>query len=225
MSEEAREEQFVDEVEETPAAETAVTNEPVAADEAPAAPSETRGELIKFAILALVLLGAVLVVALARPLIFGHIVPAIMGEQEAVPQPLPVEEMPADADVAEPDEAYPLDAEDSEATEAYPAPGHDGFIPAVGGPSEAEPYPAPTEAEPVEAEAEAYPAPADDAVGVEREETAVITHTVQANENLTRIAEIYGVSVETIIEFNNIRNPNRIDAGTVLQIPVDGDGQ
>ena len=209
MSEEAREEQFVDEVEETPTAETAVTNEPVAPDEAPAAPSETRGELIKFAILALVLLGAVLVVALARPLIFGHIVPAIMGEQEAVPQPLPVEEMPADADVVEPDEAYPLDAEDPEATEAYPAPGHDGFIPAVGGPNEAE----------------AYPAPADDAVGVEGEETAVITHTVQANENLTRIAEIYGVSVETIIEFNNIRNPNRIDAGTVLQIPVDGDGQ
>ena len=209
MSEEAREEQFVDEVEETPTAETAVTNEPVAPDEAPAAPSETRGELIKFAILALVLLGAVLVVALARPLIFGHIVPAIMGEQEAVPQPLPVEEMPADADVAEPDEAYPLDAEDPEATEAYPAPDHDSFIPSVGGPNEAE----------------AYPAPADDAVGVEGEETAVITHTVQANENLTRIAEIYGVSVETIIEFNNIRNPNRIDAGTVLQIPVDGDGQ
>jgi LysM repeat protein/nitrate reductase NapE component len=223
MSEEAREEQFVDEVEETPTAETAVTNEPVAPDEAPAAPSETRGELIKFAILALVLLGAVLVVALARPLIFGHIVPAIMGEQEAVPQPLPVEEMPADADVVEPDEAYPLDAEDPEATEAYPAPGHDGFIPAVGGPNEAEAYPAPAEAEPVEAEA--YPAPADDAVGVEGEETAVITHTVQANENLIRIAEIYGVSVETIIEFNNISNPNRIDAGTVLQIPVDGDGK
>jgi LysM repeat protein len=41
------------------------------------------GEVVKFGLLALILLGTVVVVALLRPLIFGQIVPAVMGNNEA----------------------------------------------------------------------------------------------------------------------------------------------
>jgi len=178
--------------------------EPVAAEETRTASTteerpQTRGELIKFGILVLVLVGTVLVVALSRPLIFGHIVPAIMGEGREQSPPA-VE--PTDTDTAD-DPAYPTEAEDPTVTDAYPAPDNEQFMPSVG-----------TSAD------NGYPAPAN---GDENgEETAVITHTVAPNENLTRIAEQYGVTVEEIMALNNIQNPNRIEVGRVLQIPADG---
>ncbi|MCA9897436.1 MAG: LysM peptidoglycan-binding domain-containing protein [Ardenticatenaceae bacterium] len=43
---------------------------------------DTRGELIKFAFLAVVLLGTALVIGLLRPYIFNQIVPAILGENQ-----------------------------------------------------------------------------------------------------------------------------------------------
>jgi nucleoid-associated protein YgaU len=182
MSEEARRDTTVDEVEEV--------------GEAP----HDRGEWIKFGILASVLLGAVLVVALTRPLIFGRIVPAVMGEGQVVTQPQPPVGEPADVETTG-EEAYPVSEEEQERTEAYPASGHESFIPAVGGPEDS------------------YPAPEDEENG---EETAVIHHIVQPNDNLTKIAEHYGVTIQEIIALNNIPNPNRIEAGTVLRIPVDG---
>jgi hypothetical protein len=156
-------------------------------------PPPNRGELIKFGILALVMLGAVVVVALARPLIFGHIVPAIMGEglEQEIVRPLP----PAGEETRD-EEAYPLPAAGSERTEAYPS--HDSFMPAVGGPEES--YPVPT-------------------VEGNEVETAVIQYTVRPNDNLTKIAEQHGVTIQEIIALNNIPNPNRIEAGTVLRIP------
>lgn len=45
------------------------------------------------------------------------------------------------------------------------------------------------------------------------------SHTVQRGETLTRIARLYGVSVQSIIARNNIANPNRIVPGQVLIIP------
>jgi LysM repeat protein len=167
--------------------------------------AHTRGELIKFGILTLVLLGTVLVVAVTRPLIFGHIVPAIMGEGAApeVVEPLPpAESMPGDdTAVDQIDDTDPVSAEEPATTEPYPAPttSQETFIPAVGSSDEA------------------YPVPEDEDSG---EETAVISHTVQPNDNLTKIAEQYGVTVQEIIALNNITNPNRIEAGTILQIPV-----
>ncbi len=44
-------------------------------------------------------------------------------------------------------------------------------------------------------------------------------HTVQRGETLTRIARLYGVSVQSIITRNNLANPNRILPGQVLVIP------
>ncbi len=48
------------------------------------------------------------------------------------------------------------------------------------------------------------------------------THTVQAGENLTRIAHQYGTTVQAIVQANNITNPSLIFAGQVLIIPAAG---
>lgn len=45
-----------------------------------------------------------------------------------------------------------------------------------------------------------------------------ITHTVQRGETLSRIALQYGVSVQQIVQLNNITNPNLIYPGQVLVI-------
>lgn len=46
------------------------------------------------------------------------------------------------------------------------------------------------------------------------------THTVQAGENLYRIALTYGTTVDAIAQANNITNPNLILVGQVLVIPT-----
>ncbi len=176
-------------------------------------PVSSRNEWIKFGVLAAILLGVVLIVAALRPFIFNKVVPAVMGESMT----------------------QPLDANDAE--NAYPI-----MIPVVtdspGG--ETIPDETPVEepsstesSEPLPEEA-AYPAPepevgeeavveeevVDEAQTVE-EETAVSTfdHIVQPNENLTSIARLYGTTIEAVLDVNDIPDPNRIDAGTVLRIP------
>lgn len=46
-----------------------------------------------------------------------------------------------------------------------------------------------------------------------------VVHIVQRGENLTLIARRYGVTVEAIMNANNLTNPNRIEAGMRLEIP------
>lgn len=45
-------------------------------------------------------------------------------------------------------------------------------------------------------------------------------HTVQQGENLTTIANRYGVSVEAIIIANNLTSPDQIQPGDQLMIPT-----
>ena len=52
--------------------------------EAEVGAEETQGEWLKFGIVAIVLLFTVLIIALLRPLIFGRIVPAVLGEGQPV---------------------------------------------------------------------------------------------------------------------------------------------
>ncbi len=54
------------------------------------------------------------------------------------------------------------------------------------------------------------------------QEGGQVTHTVQAGENLYRIALQYGTTVDAIVQANNITNPNLIVVGQVLVIPVAG---
>src|SRR5918999_610246 len=47
----------------------------------------------------------------------------------------------------------------------------------------------------------------------------VVTHTVAAGENLTRIARQYGATIAAIVAANGIANPSRIHPGQQLAIP------
>jgi LysM repeat protein len=53
---------------------------------------------------------------------------------------------------------------------------------------------------------------------------APIEHTVVAGESLSVIAEQYGVTVEAIVEANELANPDQIVIGQVLVIPQPAPG-
>ncbi len=55
---------------------------------------------------------------------------------------------------------------------------------------------------------------------VEAETCQPVYHVVKPGQNLTQIANYYGVSVQAIVNANNLWNPNLIYAGQRLQIPV-----
>lgn len=52
--------------------------------------------------------------------------------------------------------------------------------------------------------------------------TGEILHTVQPGETLTSISELYNVPIEAIVARNGLTDPNNIQAGQVLIIPLDG---
>lgn len=157
---------------------------------------ETQSELIKFAVLAVVLLSTALVIGLLRPYIFNQIIPAVLGEGQPV---APLVNTETEAETIKPDteeEEVDVPAAEAESTEE------------------------PGAEEAVEEDTEASNEP----VNPEDFPTAVPaqTHTVQPGENLTAIARQYGITVQAIVDANQISNPDRVDAGTVLTIP---DGQ
>ena len=152
---------------------------------------EHRNEWLKFGLLALILLGTVVVIAGARPLIFDRIVPAVMGgtttaSEEAAPELMPIESAPEGS------------------TEI--------FIPAASGGA------APEEAEGEGGGETAVTEPSPESAP---EPTAdPITHTVQSGDNLTKIAQQYGVTVQDIMTTNNLFNADYIAVGQVLIIPT-----
>lgn len=146
---------------------------------------------LKFGILAGILLIVVLGIALLRPIIFGRIVPAVMGgdgEKTAVSEPVVVDDT-----VIEEIPATNVDTTDVEV-----------YIPVVNGEENATDE---TIEEPV----------ADEDGG----KTAVptITYTVKAGDSIYSIARAYNLNPETIVILNNIPNPNNILIGTELLIP------
>ncbi len=156
---------------------------------------EPRGELVKFGLLAIVLLFTVLIIALLRPYIFNTIIPAVLGEGQSV-APLVRNEAEAEAIKPVTDDEELVDEEERMEGE------QDTVDTAVSTP---------------EAREEAAPEP----VNPEDFPTAVPaqTHTVQAGENLTTIAQRYGTTVQAIVTANQITNPDRVIIGTVLTIP------
>lgn len=157
---------------------------------------DTRGELIKFALLAVILLGTALVIGLLRPYIFNRIIPAVLGEGQPAATIIYTE---TEAETLKPE------AEEEEGTAAE------------------SPEAADVE-ESSEAETEEASEASGEPINPEDFPTAVPaqTHTVQAGENLTAIARQYGVTVQAIVDANQISNPDHVAAGTVLTIP---DGQ
>ena len=150
---------------------------------------ETRGEIVKFGILAIVLVFTVLIIALLRPYIFNTVVPAVLGEGQ--PTAPIMDETDSEAIKPDVEEAEESDSgsteEESEATDSSPESGEEATKP-----ENPEDFPT------------AVPAQ---------------THTVQVGETLTAIAQRYNVTVQAIVTANNITNPDRVTVGTVLVIP------
>jgi len=84
-------------------------------------------------------------------------------------------------------------------------------LPIVAVTSPPRPTPTPT---PAGAEASATPSLA-------QEVPATTTYVVQRNDNLTAIADRFGVTVEAIVKANNLRNPDSIYVGQKLVIPAE----
>lgn len=152
---------------------------------------DARGEYLKFGLMAAILLGTVLVIALLRPLIFDKIVPAVMGAgQPTAPMPVETQDQPLK-------ETPTMEAVDAPMPTDMPEESNEAFIPAI------------------TVEGEEGVTTTDTAV----ETMTTIPHTVQPGETLTAIAQQYGVTVDLIIEANAIAEPNHITVGTILQIP------
>jgi LysM repeat protein len=49
--------------------------------------------------------------------------------------------------------------------------------------------------------------------------TAAVIHEIKQGENLQQIADLYGVTQEQLIAFNEIADPNKIFWGLRLRIP------
>ena len=167
---------------------------------------ETRGELLKFGIVAGALLLTVLVIGLLQPVIFNRIVPAVLGEDQLnatiINTEAEGESLKPEAEEMETEAASPNESESVEDAEASASEGESGAE---------------------EAASEPDPAADDEPVNPEDFPTAVPptkTHTIQPGETLTAIARQYGVTVQALVEANQISNPNRVDAGTVLTIPA-----
>ncbi len=151
-------------------------------------------EWMKFIVLAVILVGVIIVMALARPLIFNRVVPAVMGEGQLT-APMSVEEP-----VEKGEEAYPIEASQPTA------------VPEIEETPAEEPYPVKEEETVAEEEMP---------TAEEELPTAVstISHTVQKGDTMLNIARRYDVTVDAIIAANNISNPNHIEVGTTLLIP------
>lgn len=57
---------------------------------------------------------------------------------------------------------------------------------------------------------------------INRSSTATTTHLVEAGQELSLIAKMYGVSIEDILAVNDIANPDMINEGAELTIPAAG---
>lgn len=160
-----------------------------------------RGEWVKFGLLAVVLLATVVIIALLRPYIFNTIIPAVLGEGQPA-APLVTDDAAAETIKPEAEEveatAVPTESDAAGAEETEEA-------------GETVEEEAPAEATETVTEPEN---PADFPTAVPSR-----SHTVQAGENLTTIAQQYGVTVEAIVTANEITDPDRVTVGTTLIIP------
>ncbi len=166
-------------------------NTPQPSQEPPRPPknNEDRSELIKFGVLVVVLGVIIAGVALSRPFIFDHVIPAVMGAN------LP----PATVESGGSDDDTPAATPAAESE-------NNAFIPALTTDQTDNAADATPTAEMVETAVQATPQP--------------VTHVVQPGETLTKIAQQYNVTVQALLEANNLTNANYIQVGQTLVIPT-----
>lgn len=181
-------------------------------------------EWIKFGVLAGVMAVVVLTVFLIRPLVFGHIIPVIMGEgivitapvEELVPQilvPAIIEEPAATPRQEEPSNEVEAVAEPAEADTAEAAPAAE--------PAEAVPEAAAEEAPEAALSEESAPQPeaAIESVQSALPLAAPLVHRVKTGDTLIGIAAQYNVTVDQIVAANGLLSANYINIGDDLAIP------
>lgn len=179
-------------------------------NEQPRQRSGVLGELVKFVILIVVCVVVVLVVSSTRPLIFDQILPAVLGWDGSADDPNNNEDglvIPSPDETAPPEEGESIEggsATDGEGQASDEAEGD-----------------AAEEADSADGEAsdgDGYPAPEDVAAPAGGQQTYV----VQNGDNLTRIAEQFGVTIDALLEANDLRNGDLIRIGDELIIPASG---
>lgn len=149
-----------------------------------------RMELIKFGILAAILLGTVVILALSQPLVFGRIVPSVMGEgQTANTEP---DGTSSDTGETSPDGGGEQTPAGEDTTQD---PNQGGGAPAA------------TDAPAVEPGAE------------EPTAVPAQIYVVQAGDTLNSIARRFNTTVDAIIAVNEIQDPDNLLVGTTLDIP------
>lgn len=176
-----------------------------------------QGEMIKFLLLAIIMLGSVLLIAAVSPLIFDQILPGVLGLEPAGKEPTaaPAEgedEVGPEVDVEEAPLLTPPEMDEAEAPAEIPAedPGGSRSDQSVapgtppGGVTATPPSPTPTSS------------PAETAAPTATPQMYII----QQGDTLTEIAERFGVTVEAIVAANSLSDPNRIFPGDMLRIPA-----
>lgn len=153
-----------------------------------------RMEYIKFAILAVILLGTVLVIALLRPTIFDRIVPAVMGQTNSS----------GDSDTSS-NPGYPAPA--GEAT-AVPDANTVQNLPVISVPGSGG----------QESGGEGTGGQEDTGT-VEPTAVPAQIYVVQAGDTLNSIARQFNSTVAAIVAANNIQNPDALQVGATLTIP------
>jgi len=155
-------------------------------------------ERTRFGVLAVVMIGIVLIIAVARPLVFGHVIPVILGEGlTSAPRRaelIPPQVTPAAGESTEPESAE----EGVVAPAAEPGVMENGAVPADEATEGSEQA---TEAQPPSS-------------------ASFTVHVVRTGDTLTSIAEQYSVTVDAIVRANNLASPNRINIGDELTVPL-----
>lgn len=169
-------------------------------------PLDPDEQLLKLGILAFVMAGFVLCVAISRPFIFGRVLPALLGTVGTVESgDVGVDESPTDEPppTTTPTPAT-LTATPSITPTATLTPTLTATPSAVGTPPVVVTL-APTSG--------VYLAPI---------QPGAQTHVVQPGETLAIIAAQYNVSIAALVQANAINDPNYIQAGMTLVIPGSG---
>jgi LysM repeat protein len=167
------------------------------------------GEMLRFYALIIILGVVILVVAVTRPLIFGRIVPAVMGEGIVISTPEPPatdEEQETDMPAESPDETEPATEETTDTGDSS----DEAASPEENTADSASSAETNNEAETTD----------ESNVGETAEnETTPTTHIVQEGETLQKIAAQYGVTLQELIAANGLVNPDYIQVADELVIP------
>lgn len=163
------------------------------------------GELVKFVILIIVCVVTVFVVSATRPLIFEGVLPAVLGWTDTNPNMENELIIPAPEGTDGVEDTTLDGAEAGDESEA----GTEADSPEGEGAAEEGTEDAATDGD-------GYPAPESDEAPAGNEQTYV----VQNGDNLTRIADQFGVTIEALLEANDLSNGDLIRIGDELVIPT-----